>query len=388
MNVLQLPVLLLLCLGALVSSETPEVKCVSGKYPPDQSTHVPTYEIDLDLPPEQRWVKLATDKKQEVTNLVNVIKELATSILGPRIITYVDLLFPYLLKTLPDPYKSEIAGLANATGIPVGEVVLYNVFYELFTVCTSLIVKTEDGELLHARNLDFGLFLGWDVKNHTWKVTEALRPTVINLDFKKSNQTVFRAVSFAGYIGVLTAFKPGAFSLSMDERFNLNGGFIGIAEWIIGDRSMSWLSFLMRDVMEQAQSFEQAKDTIVNTKLLAPAYFILAGNQSDQACVLTKDRDSPKADIWTMADSGYEWFLVETNYDHWKNAPFFDDRRTPAINCLHNVTQKNADFAGIFDVLSSQPNLNKLTAYTALMNSKKNVLETYLQYCEDPCFPF
>ena len=42
-----------------------------------------------------------------------------------------------------------------------GDIVLYNVFYEIFSVCTSIIGQTENGTLLHARNLDFGLLMGY-----------------------------------------------------------------------------------------------------------------------------------------------------------------------------------------------------------------------------------
>lgn len=41
-----------------------------------------------------------------------------------------------------------------------GDIVLYNIFYEVFSVCTSIIGQTENGTLLHARNLDFGLLMG------------------------------------------------------------------------------------------------------------------------------------------------------------------------------------------------------------------------------------
>ena len=44
--------------------------------------------------------------------------------------------------------------------LSLGEIVLYNIFYEIFTACTSIIGQAENGKLLHARNLDFGLFMG------------------------------------------------------------------------------------------------------------------------------------------------------------------------------------------------------------------------------------
>lgn len=67
--------------------------------------------------------------------------------------------------TLPHPYGEEIKGIANATNIELGELVLYNIFYEIFTLCTSIVGEDSNGKMYHARNLDFGLFLGWDLKN-------------------------------------------------------------------------------------------------------------------------------------------------------------------------------------------------------------------------------
>lgn len=66
---------------------------------------------------------------------------------------------------LPKPYGEEIKGIANATNIELGELVLYNIFYEIFTLCTSIVGEDSNGNIYHARNLDFGLFLGWDIKN-------------------------------------------------------------------------------------------------------------------------------------------------------------------------------------------------------------------------------
>lgn len=67
---------------------------------------------------------------------------------------------PYLTQTLPAEYKEEILGISDVTGLSVGEVTLFNVFYEFFSACTSIVAHSEDSVIYHGRNLDFGLFLG------------------------------------------------------------------------------------------------------------------------------------------------------------------------------------------------------------------------------------
>ena len=42
------------------------------------------------------------------------------------------------------------------------------------------------------------------------------------------------------------------------------------------------MGFLTRQVMENATSFQGAFDALNNTKMLAPAYFILGGNSSSE----------------------------------------------------------------------------------------------------------
>jgi acid ceramidase len=172
----------------------------------------------------------------------------------------------------------------------------------------------------------------------------------------------------------------------MDERFNIDGGFVGILKWLLGNHNEEWMGFLTRDVMENATSYAQAEQMLQKTVMLAPAYFILGGNKSGEGSVITRSREAA-LDTWQMTNASH-WYILETNYDHWEKPLFLDDRRTPAHKCMDTMGQKNVNFAGIFNVLSSQPVLNKLTTYTALMKVSTGELETYIQICQDPCAPW
>ena len=69
----------------------------------------------------------------------------------------------------------------------VGEVVLYNIFYEVFTVCTSIVAQDTNGKMYHARNLDFGLFLGL-VLHLTLPVMQIIDFRLFYIDNKKAFQ--------------------------------------------------------------------------------------------------------------------------------------------------------------------------------------------------------
>ncbi|ESO99106.1 hypothetical protein LOTGIDRAFT_142206 [Lottia gigantea] len=346
------------------------------------------YIVNLDLPPEERWKEVAQAKAPQIRKVLSRFKEFVADWGkdAEELIKLVDTKFGQFDDTIPGPFRGEIMGMAKYSNMNLGEIVLYNIFYEVFTVCTSIVAQDSAGKLFHARNLDFGLFIGWDIKNKTWAITEVLKPAIINLRYTRSGITVFKSVNFAGYIGILSGIKPNMFTLTMNERFNADGGFIGIIEWILGIRTGSWMGFLTRSVLENATSYEEARLMLTKEEMLAPAYFILGGLKPGEACVITRAREST-IDVWEMPSAG-GWYILETNYDHWKAPLFLDDRRTPANNCMKNMTQSGVSIKGLFNVLNSKPVLNKLTTYTALMQVDTGHLETYIANCTDPCFPW
>ncbi|XP_006149747.1 acid ceramidase [Tupaia chinensis] len=362
--------------------------CRKSTYPPSGPTYrgpIPWYTIDLDLPPYKRWHELMTDKAPMIRTIVNSLKDLVNAFVpSGKVMKMVDEKLPGLLGNLPEPYEEEMKGIADVTEIPLGEIISFNIFYELFTICTSIITEDKEGHLLHGRNMDFGVFLGWNTNNNTWVITEQLKPLTVNLDFQRNKKTVFKASSFAGYVGMLTGFKPGLFSLTLNERFNINGGYLGILEWILGKKDAMWIGFITRLVLENSTSYEEARNILTKTKLMAPAYFILGGNQSGEGCVITRSRKE-SLDVYELNPKQGRWYVVQTNYDRWKNPFFLDDRRTPAKMCLNRTTQEKLSFTTLYDVLSTKPVLNKLTVFTTLMDVTKGQYEAYLRDCPEPC---
>lgn len=61
------------------------------------------------------------------------------------------------------------------------------------------------------------------MKNKSWQITEQLKPLVVNIDFRRSNHTVFKSTGFAGYAGMLTGMKP----VSGDEGGRRTGKYRG-----------------------------------------------------------------------------------------------------------------------------------------------------------------
>lgn len=136
-----------------------------------------------------------------------------------------------LAESFPEPYRQEILGMSNATGIGVEDFMLLNVFYELSSSCSSIVAQDFQGEIFLARNLDFGLLLGWDTRNdvtlikrffrkflfqlnQTWMTTQLLRKLTINLFFYRENQLLFKSTTLVGFVGLLTGLKPVGYFFS------------------------------------------------------------------------------------------------------------------------------------------------------------------------------
>ena len=113
--------------------------------------------------------------------------------------------------------------------------------------------------------------------------------------------------------------------------------------------------------MENMTSYDSAVNLISKTDLIAPAYFILGGAKSYEATILTRNQ-THLVDAWKLnphLTSFDRWFLIETNYDHWKQPPVDDDRRNPGIQAMQKTTQANLSYDTLMDVLSKRPICNK-----------------------------
>ncbi|KAK6051243.1 acid ceramidase family protein [Cooperia oncophora] len=246
-------------------------------YDPQKQFDIPWYNVNLDLPPKQRWTEISKAYTGQIKDLISVLLDLVEPFL-PNALEWVDLYFGNLEERLPQPYKDEIQSIADDTGIPVGQIVIYNIFYEIFTVCTSIIAQDPNGHIIHARNLDFGLFLGWNADTHEWKISSALRKMIINVNWIKDGKILYKSNNFAGYVGIYNGMKKGAFSITANERFQAAGGYLGMYRWLTGlEPNGKWMSWLTRETLEQFNTYTDAKAHLMSTPMLSPVYYILGG---------------------------------------------------------------------------------------------------------------
>ncbi|CAF1116542.1 unnamed protein product, partial [Didymodactylos carnosus] len=339
-------------------------ECVENAWPPKPDRLIKTYVVNLDEPATQRWNSIVSLHIPEIKDLIDSLKLFLLEI-SPEfkfLIDIIDTELPGIADTLPAPYGDEIKGISQASGIPL------------------VIAQDQNGKVYHGRNLDFGFPLSW--RNITWPLAEKLRTVTIQVNFTQNGKLLFETTTFVGYVGVLTGVKPNVFSVSMNERYGFQGGYVGLIEWIFNiNRAQSFNTLAVRDVLTKSSSYSDAVEYLSKTVILAPCYYILGGPESGQGIIITRSRKI--SDYFEMLGKDNLWFIIETNYDNWKPQPSGDDRLTPAIRCMKKYGLQNVTFASLFNVFSSRPVLNKSTVYTALIELSTGRLESYLQFCID-----
>lgn len=87
-------------------------------------------------------------------------------------------------------------------------------------------------------------------------------------------------------------------------------------------RSLKWT--LMLQTLEGVDSFDTAVSYLSSVHMVAPCYLAVGGVKAGEGAIITRDRWA-SADVWRIKPEKGRWFMLETNFDHWK--PTGDSRR-------------------------------------------------------------
>jgi acid ceramidase len=380
-----------------------ECKASGTAYPPSydplpdgSAKNISWATVNLDEPATTRWSKIVAPLSAEIANMTAVVTDTLGKLLGEdklkATLAKLDANIEEYTARMPHDYGVEVLGIAAATGIEPSVLFVYNLFYTVLGACTSIIGQNDAGEIYHARNLDFGLWPAFNLKDDNfWKLTSTLRPLILNVDVQKGGATLYKATTYAGFVGMHTAMKQGQFALTIDTKFDGNID-LGLIRWITEknldhDIDLTWFS---RTLFEDYDNYGDALTALNATKMIGPGYVILSGVNEGEGAVVTKGakkelgKDGVTIDLWQLSDEiaqNQTYFLLQTNYDRTGDAPAFDDRRDPAVSCMHELGRNGTNFNGLFNVLAAKPNLNRLTTFSTLMHTQSGDFEAYRQEC-------
>ena len=155
--------------------------------------------------------------------------------------------------------------------------------------------------------------------------------TCIQAQFQSGGVTVYNATQYAGYVGILTGFKRGAFSITVDTRIDSELD-LPLIEWFEGKYQGNFVGFLNRQVLQNNNSYAAAFTELTTVNTIAPVYLILGGSNAGDGVVITREADVV-INIWsaflTLKRSKHglifvlaalqsqlangSWFLLETS---------------------------------------------------------------------------
>ncbi|XP_074647024.1 N-acylethanolamine-hydrolyzing acid amidase-like [Tubulanus polymorphus] len=221
--------------------------------------------------------------------------------------------------------------------------------------CTSIVAQSSTGKIWHGRNLDYGV--------STYE-KELITKLAIQVNFRKNGKIVYTGTTYAGYVGLPNGQRHGAFSISLNERAQ---GDVMENILMLRERAIP-VPMLIRQVLSRPLNYRQALKTLSTTRISAPAYLTVGGILPGEGAVITRNH-TKAVNVWELDMTINRWFVLETNYDHWKPPPLYDDRRTPGNRAMNAIGQKGINGTSMLQVLSTAPILNPLTTFTAIMSA-------------------
>lgn len=302
-----------------------------------------SFDINLDESPETRWLHVMEAKKVEIKKFVAFFEYQ----LNPFLIKYISY---SLLKTniFPSESLSEMQGSADYLKIDFNTVVALNFINEFYSKCSSLIIRKQQNGIILGRNLDYDF-------------PSIMRELSIDLSFYKSGKLLYKSASGAIYFGVVTGMRPGSYALSINQRDLFDHAiFWESLNLFEGSKATT---FAMRYSLENIESYEEAKKYLENIPLIAGEYICITG--TTDGSIITRNRKYV-ADLREIDE--YNWYIVQTNYDHWLPQPIKDDRYHPAIKRIEEVGKDSIDEDQVHRIMTMTPTYNWETVHTVIAN--------------------
>jgi hypothetical protein len=330
----------------------------------DEPKPVGRLTVNLDLPPEDRYTELITNildthgweySYQSVSNywdtLPSDVQDFMMEVSGN------------LENYFPSEYARELDGIAITVAnlgygdvFPLNEIVALNLLYEWEAVCTSIVAEDGEGNMWHARNMD------WNFDDNSLYNISGL------VEYQKGGVTVYQGVQWIAYVGVLSGSNE-QFTFTVDQRFEYEEDVIRGNMKAIADGAWP-VTQIARQALETCTSWDCATNTLATSYIAAPVYYIMGGAETGQGVVLTRDRHGNTTDWWKFGSGPQvccpdiqDWYLLETNWDHWQLRG--DGRQHAGITNMNNLGQKNVNADNLLnDVLYIPPTLAATTQYS------------------------
>ncbi len=314
------------------------------------ATGVPTYEVNLDLPPEHRYDRAIADYKPLMLQAYTEIMATVPDSMKALIVN----VYTTVTRQRFREYAAELVGVARCLNISESNAFIFNVVYELMALCTSIVFKNTEGKTVVARNLDF-------------PYTPILRKSYVILSYTQGGRERFRCSGNPGFIGGITCMRGRAFALSIDLRMMKDANDM-LRSLTAGSPPLTWL---IRTAMHDSKNYQHFSRLLKVSRAASGGYLIISGLAGNEGAVLTRNRKGAE-DVQELNDT--TWFLAQCNMDHWLQP--WDVRTVRANEGMKEIGQGHATLEKVKDeLLFKVPLYRTLTVATVLMSPADNTME-------------
>jgi acid ceramidase/N-acylethanolamine-hydrolysing acid amidase len=300
--------------------------------------------INLDLPVNERWGFLV-DYKTEINELLQYY---LNDFEGGEFIF--ESIGAYKKEIISEEYLEEIEFISSISIFSADEVLIANLYYDVLKFyfgCTAFAVEN-NGNVLHSRNLDW------------WTENNILSDYSKVFLYQKNGKTVYKTVGWVGFVGALSGTKPGKFSLTLNAVLSNDSPEIALP-----------VSFLLRDILNTADSFEAAKEKLEQTTIASDCLILLSGTKANEMVVIER---TPTR--FASRTTEGKFITVTNDYKKLENNTT-EESVLQSTSCVrYNRTQEllekqiPIDFVKCFDILKDDNVMMGITVQQMVFNNE------------------
>ena len=201
---------------------------------------------------------------------------------------------------------------------------------------------------------------------------------MVNIDYYQGKKLIYSVDTVVGSVFALTGIRHGAFAINVDTRKGKD---------ILSDlTSIFWHNaipnvWLVRKVLEEEVTFENARQKLLHTRIAAPIYYVISGIEKNEGSIIERD----PAGIHACTNlTKQNWFIIQTNYDRDEPDPVHDPRRIGVENRLRKYGNGITEKKLLDDFLSIWPTWNIGTIMSTVMVPGTRYHNTTVWYGENP----
>ena len=275
------------------------------KLKPYEETGLPTYDIDLEAPPDVRWKHVAQKESKNIGRLlddvVNLCVDRASSfplVVRPLVVAagkgvarlggqIVDM----IASCFGEQYVAEVRAIAKHADQPLSHVMLGNLTYDLCQMagiyglgCSSYSCNI-DGAPTLVRNMDW-----------VWPRSTGKHSRLIKFHRGKESYT---SVGVLGCVGVVSAFCPGKWAVTINQA-PMEGATSSYFQWPVLQR--------LRNVCDQMGTYRDVVAGLQEYETMTSFFAHVVGTKPTEHTVVTGLGDKYRR------RSLKEDFLIQTNH--------------------------------------------------------------------------